>query len=65
MLRDALGASPYANRVVVPAAYPALGSARVLVMEYLPGEKLIASVQRRAAAALGDDGYAWARATAL
>lgn len=65
LLRDALGASPYANRVVVPAAYPALGSARVLVMEYLPGEKLIASVQRRAAAALGDDGYAWARATAL
>lgn len=65
LLRDALGASPYADRVAVPAAYPSLGSARVLVMEYLPGEKLLASVQRRAAAALGDEGYAWARARAL
>ena len=42
-----------------------LGSRRALVMDYLPGEKMMSSVQRRAAAALGESGYAWARAHAL
>jgi hypothetical protein len=34
-------------------------------MEYLPGEKMMSSVQRRAATALGESGYAWARARTL
>ena len=47
------------------ASYQELGSRRALAMEYLPGEKMMSSVQRRAAAALGESGYAWARARAL
>ncbi len=34
-------------------------------MDFLPGDKLLSSVQRRAAAALGESGYRHARATAL
>ena len=63
LIRDAL--RPFRRALAVPRAYPELGGRRVLVMEYLPGEKMMSAVQRRAAAALGESGYAWARARAL
>ena len=55
----------FGRRVALPDAYPELGSRRVLVMEYLAGEKLVTDVQTRLRGALGDAGYEWLRATRL
>eukprot|EP00966_Prymnesium_polylepis_P201497 4668592-Prymnesium_polylepis.1 len=53
------------GRVVAPRPLLALTTERVLVMEYLEGEKLLTSVQRRLRRALGNDGYTYARAHAM
>ena len=52
-------------RIVIPSPYLELTTERVLVMERLPGEKLLQSISKRFIEAVGEGGYARARAQAL
>ena len=51
--------------VVAPRPLLELTTERVLVMEYLPGDKLLTNVQRGLQRSLGAAGYSWARANAM
>jgi aarF domain-containing kinase len=52
-------------RIVIPSPYLELTTERVLVMERLPGEKLLQSISKRFIEAVGEGGFAAARAQAL
>ncbi|KAL1510567.1 hypothetical protein AB1Y20_006868 [Prymnesium parvum] len=53
------------GRVVVPRPVLELTTRRALVMEYLPGEKMLEVVQRQLRSSLGESGYSWVRAQAM
>lgn len=55
LVRNNIAKSPYANKVVVPEPKLGLCSKRLLVMDYLSGNKLASHIERRLASILDGD----------